>query len=172
MPPAPLILVDEKNTPIGEATWEEVHTAPGKLHRAFSAYVFRKGGNEILIQRRSKRKPLWGLIWANTCCSHPRVGEDILTIAPRRLGEELGFRTDLRERAQFVYRAEDPSGNGVEHEHVTILVGTAKDDVEIFADPREVDDWKWIGVDDLLSDMELRPHLFAPWFQEGLKMIV
>jgi isopentenyl-diphosphate delta-isomerase len=169
---ANLILVDEKNTPVGEATWQEAHDSPGKLHRAFSAYVFRKGGNEILIQRRSAKKPLWALVWANTCCSHPRVGEEIIDIAPRRLGEELGFRVPLRERAHFVYRAEDPNGNGVEHEHVTILTGTAPDDIEIFSDPREVDEWKWMNVDELLADMELRPHLFAPWFHEGLNMIV
>ena len=60
----PLILVDEENLPRGTATWEEAHGLPaGKLHRAFSVYVFRKIGEEILIQRRSSSKLFAGL-WA------------------------------------------------------------------------------------------------------------
>ena len=167
-----LILVDERNAPVGRASWEEAHGLPsGVLHRAFSVYVFRKIGTEILIQRRSASKLFAGL-WANSCCSHPREGEDIIDVAPRRLKEELGFTCTLTPVGDFVYQAEDPSGKGAEHEHVTILRGDAPDDVIVTANPNEVAEWKWISVNDLQKDMKKQPDLYAPWFHSGLNRIL
>ncbi len=166
-----LILVNESNTPRGTATWEEAHASPGLLHRAFSAYVFRKNGSEILIQRRSGKKPLWALIWANTCCSHPREGEEIAGVAPRRLQEEFGFTCPLTPVAEFVYHAEDPGGNGAEHEHVTVLRGDVEDAAPA-PNPDEVGEWKWIAVAELLEDMKINPDFYAPWFHIGLRKVV
>ena len=46
------------------------HQGQGKLHRAFSVFLFNTK-NELLMQQRSKEKILFPLYWANTCCSHP-----------------------------------------------------------------------------------------------------
>lgn len=166
--PGRLILVDERNRPVGTATWEEAHASPGKLHRAFSAYVFRNHGDEILIQKRSAKKPLWSGIWANTCCSHPREGEEITEIAPRRLQEEFGFTCPLTPHSSFIYHAQDPKGNGAEFEHVTMLRGDV-DDVSVQPNPDEVGDWKWMRVADVKTDMEKNPDAYAPWFHIGLR---
>ncbi len=168
---ASLILVDEHNVPRGSVTREVAHASPGMLHRAFSIYIFRKSGNEILIQRRSAGKLFAGL-WANTCCSHPREGEEIVTVAPRRLEEELGFTCPLKILGKFTYQAEDPQGKGAEHEHVTILGGDIENDVTIKANPEEVAEWKWIAVIELQKDMEKNPDHYAPWFHIGLKNIL
>ena len=167
---APLILVDEQNRALGTATREEAHASPGKLHRAFSIYVFRSGGTEMLIQKRHPHK-LWGGIWANSCCSHPREGEEIAEVAPRRLQEELGFTCALTPAGSFVYRAEDPAGKGAEYEHVTIFRGDAPVNVSVRANPTEIAEWKWIGIDQLLNDMEESPEQYAPWFHVGLKTL-
>lgn len=166
-----LILVDEENSPRGTATWDEAHASPGLLHRAFSAYVFRKEGEEILIQRRSEKKPLWAMIWANTCCSHPREGEEIVDIAPRRLMEEFGFTCKLTPIDSFVYQAEDPGGNGAEHEHVTILRGDVRE-IKPNSNLDEVAEWKWVTVEELQKDMNENPDFYAPWFHIGLKKII
>lgn len=166
-----LILVDEKNAARGTATWEEAHASPGKLHRAFSIYIFRKKREELLIQRRSGKKPLWSGIWANSCCSHPRENETILDAAHRRLHEELGFDCALNEAGIFVYRADDPGGHGSEHEHVTIFRGDVGGDVTVKSNPDEVGEWKWIDLQELKNDMQNNPDRYAPWFHEGLKQI-
>ncbi|TSC57993.1 MAG: isopentenyl-diphosphate delta-isomerase [Candidatus Peregrinibacteria bacterium Greene0416_19] len=168
--PQIVILSNEAGSPYGTADLLEAHTGQGKLHKAFSVYVFRKAGSEILIQQRSAQKMLWPLIWANTCCSHPFEGETPSQAGERRLQEELGFTTPLTEQGTFVYRAEDP-GRGVEHEHVTILTGET-DGADIRPDPAEVAAWKWISLSELAMDMEQNPDQYAPWFHRGLRHII
>lgn len=167
--PGPLILVDEQNRAIGTASRQDAHASPGKLHRAFSVYVFRKSGTELLIQKRHTGK-LWGGIWANSCCSHPREGEEIAEVAPRRLKEELGFTCALSIVGSFVYRAEDPAGKGAEHEHVTVFRGDV-DDATVKADPAEVAAWKWVNLDELQKEMVKNPDSYAPWFHTGLPLV-
>ncbi len=53
----------------------------------------RRSGS-VLLQRRSIAKS-FGRLWANTCCGHPRAGEQTLPAAHRRLGEELGASAAL-----------------------------------------------------------------------------
>ena len=169
---ANLILVDERNAPAGVASWEEAHSLPaGKLHRAFSVYIFRNDGTEMLIQKRSGKKLFAGL-WANSCCSHPREGEEVAGVAERRLQEELGFTCPLTSLSTFVYQAPDPAGKGAENEHVTIFRGDLDADVMVTPNPSEVAEWKWIGISELRSDMGKNPDLYAPWFHIGLKKFV
>lgn len=166
-----VILVDEDNTPIGTEDIIAAHTGQGKLHRAFSAYVFRKAGKEILIQKRSNRKMLWPGIWANTCCSHPFEGEEVSQAGARRLQEELGFTCNLLPVCSFIYRAEDPGHRGVEHEHVTVLLGLVDDTVQPQPNAEEVSDWQWVVVEHLRSDMRKDPAKYAPWFHLGMNAI-
>ncbi|MBM3231077.1 isopentenyl-diphosphate Delta-isomerase [Candidatus Peregrinibacteria bacterium] len=166
-----VILVDEDNNEIGTSEIVEAHTGEGKLHRAFSVYVFRNKGKEILIQKRSAKKMLWPEIWANTCCSHPQNGESARQAGERRLKEELGFTCPLKALSGFVYRAEDPEKRGVEHEFVTILLGLVDETVTPSADPDEVAEWKWIGVEELRGNMRREPAKYAPWFHLGMNAI-
>ncbi len=176
-----VVLVDEDNRPIGTEEVVAAHTGEGKLHRAFSVYVFRNSGKEILIQKRSTGKMLWPGIWANTCCSHPLEGEGAVDAGKRRLQEELGFTCDLNPVGSFIYRAVDPRQRGVEHEHVTILLGAldllgvdlsgVDVPIDVRANPEEVAQWKWVGVEDLQKAMHESPLEYAPWFHLGMKAI-
>lgn len=175
-----LILVDQDNRETGQASWDECHTSPGLLHRAFSIYVFNEDRSKLLIHRRSGEKPLWPLKWwTNTCCSHPRVGQEIADIAPIRLQEECGFTTELTEVGSIVYRAKDPNGNGIEHEHVTLLTGSYPDpacppkllEEERRWNPSEVEELKWESIPFLLQDFNDNPDIYTPWFVEGLRLL-
>jgi isopentenyl-diphosphate delta-isomerase len=95
-----LILVDEAGTVTGYASKLSAHRGAGKLHLAFSIFLF-DGPDWVLLQRRSERKPLWPGFWANSCCSHPRRGETCDSAVMRRLSEELGVRTPLRRLYDF-----------------------------------------------------------------------
>ncbi|HRH93172.1 MAG TPA: isopentenyl-diphosphate Delta-isomerase [Candidatus Peribacteria bacterium] len=164
-------LVDEEGTPLGEADLLEAHTGKGKLHLAFSVYVFRNGRKEILIQRRSDKKMLWAGVWANTACSHPFPDESPAEAGERRLKEEMGFTTPLVAHSDYVYRAECPNGKGVEHEYVTMLVGYCPD-ADVQPNPDEVSDWKWMSTDKLLKDFESNPEQYTPWFHLGLPKLL
>ena len=73
-----LILVDAADRVVGRLSKSRCHEGKGVLHRAFSLLIFNTAG-ELLIQQRSPGKRLWPLYWSNSCCSHPRSGEDMET---------------------------------------------------------------------------------------------
>ena len=64
-----VILVDVEDQPIGTMPKLDAHIE-GKLHRAFSIFIFNRAG-ELLLQQRAFDKYHSGGKWTNTCCSHP-----------------------------------------------------------------------------------------------------
>src|SRR5262245_31014493 len=164
-----VILCDETGQPRGACDLLAAHTGGGRLHLAFSVYLFSPDRRKLLIQQRSAAKMLWPLVWANTCCSHPRAGENAIEAGRRRLREELGIDAELTLGPAFVYRAEDPAGRGVEHEYDVILLGTFAGNPT--PNPGEVAAWRWIDVNELRAAMRERPVDFAPWLHIGLNRI-
>lgn len=165
-----VILCNKNGYPVRSAGTDEAHNSPGKLHLAFSAFIFRKEKNELLIQKRSKDKRLFVNLWTNTCCSHPQKDESTNDAAQHRLKEELGFTCSLKEVGSFTYRAEDPHGNGVEHEYDTVLIGNVESAVHVVANPKEIDEWKWIPVQELQEDLKNHPEKYTPWFAQALEI--
>jgi isopentenyl-diphosphate delta-isomerase len=166
-----VVICDEAGQPLRNGTLLEVHRGEGVLHKAFSVFVFRNAGADLLIQRRSPTKALFASRWANTCCSHPRPGDEPLTgAAERRLREEMGFSVPLREAGSFVYRARDPDRDASEYEHDTVVVGSTDGAISVRPDPAEIADWRWISIADL--ERELRDHAerYAPWLAEALRI--
>ena len=162
-----LLLVNEKDEVLGEETKGKCHREDGILHRAFSVYIFNSKG-ELLIQQRSKFKKLWPFFWTNSCCSHPRKGENYEAAGERRLKEELGFTASLRNFGKFQYAARYKD-IGAERELVTLLVG--RYDGKIKPDQREVADFKWVDINDLKRNMAKYPQGYTPWLEKGLKII-
>jgi geranylgeranyl diphosphate synthase type I len=161
-----LLLVDKKDKVIGVETKENCHKGKGTLHRAFSVYVFNNKG-QLLIQQRSKFKPLWPLRWwAPTCCSHPRKGEEYIDAGERRLKEEFGFTCSLKMIDKFQYHAKYKDV-GSENEMCAILIG--KYNGKIKADSKEIADWKWISVNKLQHDFKKNPNKYVPWLKTGFK---
>ena len=89
----------------------------------------------------------------------------------RRLQEELGFSCPLKSVCSFIYRAEDPGKRGVEHEHVTVLLGLVDDTAKVTPNPEEVAEYEWMPVTVLKKEMRLDPQKFAPWFHLGMHAI-
>ena len=155
-----VILVDEQDNVIGVEEKLRAHTDGGLLHRAFSIFVFDRG-DELLLQRRAAGKYHFAGLWSNTCCGHPRPGEDVAAAARRRLAEEFGFETDLEERFSFIYRAEDEKTGLTEHEFLHVFVG--RFDGEPAPDPSEIDDWRRCRLDSIDSETSDAPDSFTPW---------
>ncbi len=167
-----VIHTDDTGKDLGDVELLAAHTGTGIRHLAFSVYVFNPDKSKMIIQKRSSKKMLWPMIWANTCCSHPLRGEMPEQAGERRLREELGFTCVLKEGTSFTYRAEDPSGRGVEDEYDTILIGIVPEEQIINPNPEEVAEWQWISLATLRSDMERTKNRYAPWFHLGLPKAV
>ena len=155
-----VILVNEKDQEIGSMPKLEAHQK-AVLHRAFSVFIFNSE-NELMLQQRASNKYHSPNLWTNTCCSHQRSGESNIQAGTRRLYEEMGFTTSLKEITSFIYKA--PFDNGLtEHELDHIMVGYYNEDPVINSD--EVEDWKWMKIEDVKKDISLNPDLYTAWFK-------
>lgn len=160
-----LILVGEGDNEIGSEEKIKCHLGGGILHRAFSVFVFNNK-KELLLQQRGKEKLLWPLYWSNTCCSHPRRGENYIVAAERRLKEEMGFSCSLEFIGKFQYQA-PYKDIGSENELCAVLIGAYNG--RVTTNPKEVESWQWIGFKNLLSDVNKNPDKYTPWFKIELE---
>ena len=155
-----VILVDENDVQIGLMPKMEAHEK-ALLHRAFSVFVFNEK-NELMLQQRALDKYHSPGLWTNTCCSHQREGESNIDAGKRRLFEEMGFVTELKETTSFIYKA--PFDNGLtEHELDHILVGSYND--APVPNESEVGGWKWMALEDVKNDVIEQPELYTEWFK-------
>ena len=159
-----LILVTENDTPIGTMGKLLAHQL-GKLHRAFSIFIFNKDG-ELLIQQRAFHKYHSAGQWANSCCSHPKPNEDTLKAAQRRLKEELGFTTKLNHVGSLIYYAE-VNGGLIEHEYDHLFVGYYDENFQPNLD--EVAAIRWISVSQLVHELDVNAEKFTPWLKKILE---
>ena len=155
-----VILVDEKDNQVGLMPKLEAHEK-GLLHRAFSVFIFNSD-YKLLLQKRASSKYHSGGLWTNTCCSHPRDGEDTADAANRRLYEEMGIKTSLRKVYEFIYRAE-LDNNLIENEFDHVFYGIYNDDPILNTD--EADDFKWIDMETLKIDIDNNADKYTVWFK-------
>ncbi|MEC7186546.1 MAG: isopentenyl-diphosphate Delta-isomerase [Bacteroidota bacterium] len=155
-----VILVDEKDNQVGLMPKLEAHQK-GLLHRAFSVFIFNSD-YKLLLQKRASSKYHSGGLWTNTCCSHPRDGEDIIDAANRRLNEEMGIKTSLRKVFDFIYTAE-LDNNLIENEFDHVLYGVY--DIDPILNKEEAEDFKWIDMETLKNDIENNTDQYTVWFK-------
>lgn len=155
-----VILVNDQDEQIGLMPKMEAHKK-GVLHRAFSVFIFNSK-NELMLQQRAAHKYHSPLLWTNTCCSHQRDGETNIEAGTRRLSEEMGFTTALKEVTTFIYKA--PFDNGLtEHEFDHVMTGFYEMDPVI--NKEEVEAWKWMPVEAVKSNIESNPEIYTAWFK-------
>lgn len=190
------IVVDGTDLIVGHGSKYDVHTVNsstprGKLHRAFSVFLFNSEG-KLLLQQRAADKITFPNVWTNTCCSHPLYGynptevdenEDISNgsvpgakrAAIRKLNHELGVSFDALETSDFKfltrlhYYAADvvthgPNSPWCEHEVDYILF--VQKDVAISPNPEEVGGVRYVTLSELQAMMDPSSGLlWSPWFR-------
>lgn len=161
-----VVLVDEFDNDLGVMEKLAAHIE-GKLHRAFSVFIFNDKG-ELLLQQRAREKYHGGGLWTNTCCSHPQLNEDVKESALERLYFEMGIQCDLEFEYQFIYKAE-VENNLVEHELDYVYIGYSNAIPKF--NPAEVQQYKWETVPYILKDIERNPNLYTAWFKMALPII-
>ena len=155
-----VILVDKNDNQVGLMPKLEAHEK-GVLHRAFSIFIFNSK-YELLLQKRASSKYHSGGLWTNTCCSHPREGEDTLDAANRRLDEEMGIKTSLRKVYDFIYKAE-LDNQLTEHEFDHVFYGVCDNDPILNKD--EAEDFKWVDMETLNNDIMKNEDNYTVWFK-------
>lgn len=161
-----ITLVNEQDEICGYEEKMKVHEK-GLLHRAFSVLIFNQKG-EMLIHQRAFSKYHSPGLWTNACCGHPNEGESNHDAAYRRLGEEMGFQTELSYQFTFHYRAEFTNGlieNEIDHVYFGEFDGS------FVVNPEEVADFKWLSLSEIRKQMEESSEKFTVWFKEIVKRL-
>lgn len=120
---------------------------------------------EVLLSQRAFTKYHSGGLWSNACCGHPLRVDSLSSIrkeAQQRLVEELGFSTDLQYKYCFEYNKKCTSL--IENELDYVFEGKIFDHM-INPNKEEVNEIKWIALDDLSRDMEMYPEVYTSWFK-------
>lgn len=161
-------MVDENNKEIGTEEKIKAHK-DGKLHRAFSVFIFNSKG-ETLLQKRAQEKYHSGSLWSNTCCGHPRPQESLEGAAHRRLEEEMGFNCALvhLDSACFIYQTKinDLFENEYDHIFIGEFNGNPRPDL------KEAEDFKWADPKGIQKDIVLNPDKYTYWFKASLDKVI
>ena len=165
-----VILVNEHDEEKGIAEKIYAHQQ-GYLHRAFSIFVYRSINNviEILLQKRAQEKYHSKGLWANTCCGHPKPGENITQAAAKRLTEEMGMIGNPRHMDQFIYKADLNDGM---HEHeLDHLLVCEYNGSSIQPNPDEVCATEWMTIPDIQKDYIESQDQYAAWFKPAFDRV-
>ena len=161
-----VVLVDRNDNTLGTMGKMEAHEL-GALHRAFSIFIFNKKG-ELMIHQRALSKYHSPGLWTNTCCSHPRLDEDVKANAHQRLQEEMGFDCEFEKAFTFVYKSD--VGQGLtEHEFDHVFVGQYDDEPSINKD--EVEDWQFMDMKSLRDEIDHHPQNYTEWFKIAFEKV-
>ena len=155
-----VILVDKEDNAIGEMEKLEAHEK-GLLHRAFSILIFNDKG-EILLQKRAKSKYHSGGLWTNACCSHPEPHKNMIDTVQKRLAHEMGIKAHPTFLFKFIYKA-DLDNDLTEYEYDHVFTAVCND--EPILNLEEAEDWKFVDMESLKADIELKPELYTVWFR-------
>jgi isopentenyl-diphosphate Delta-isomerase len=155
-----VVLVDVYDNELGTMEKMQAHVE-GKLHRAVSVFIFNSR-KELLLQRRADGKYHSAGLWTNTCCGHPRPGEQHALAAARRLYEELGLSCELIWKLSFTYQA-NLDNNLSEHEFDHVYIGFTDQWPQL--NPQEASEWKYATISEIQELLDTRPGQFTAWFK-------
>lgn len=162
-----VVLVDRNDNPLGVMEKISAHQK-GHLHRAFSIFVFNDN-SEFLLQQRAEHKYHGAGLWSNTCCSHPQWGEAVDLSADERLKFEMGMECELKLIYSFIYH-EEVENDLIEHELDYVFIGHSNENPIINED--EVQDYKWMSVSEILTDLESNPTKYTVWFRQAFPDLI
>lgn len=159
-----VVLVDKYDREIGLMPKLDAHHQ-GRRHRAISV-IIRDSQGRFLLHQRAAGKYHSGGLWTNTCCSHPRPGEEACAAAARRLVDEMGMEAPLTPLFSMRYRAR-VSGQLIEHEFLHVYGGVSDEAPQPNA--AEVAAWCWMALADLMQDAHMRPEAYTIWLRKMLR---
>ncbi len=167
-----IILVDENDQQIGKISVLDAHLKNARRHRAVTVFIKNNKG-ELLITKRSIKKPLWPTYWDGAYSTHQRVGELDQDCCQRRLFEELGQKINLEFKYLFKYEyhikwSEVFSEWEINH----ILIAEVNGDFDLTnINSEEISEYKWVSFDYMIKLINNGELQFAPWLKIAITKI-
>ncbi len=171
-----IIVCDKEGNSTGEyIPKSEGITGQGKHHLAITVLLVTRQG-KVLLQKRKHLvfDNLWDFT-GSTDSSHFEDGrnETFEQATMRCLKREYNISQvdNLRNLGGFNYFApyHTAQGDFCENEYCAMMVGEYEGEIEM--NPEVGYEYKWVGKNELLEDVELNPKNYAPWVLEGVKIL-
>lgn len=169
-----LDILDKSGTQTGESrTYEEAHQL-GLIHKAVHVWIVNSE-NQILIQKREKNRRAYPSHWDISSAGHVSAGETSREAGKREAKEELGI----------VLSDSDCIPLGTFEEHIILNEGTyinnefqdvfiVRKDIsiaEITIDPEEVEEVRWISIEEFQKWIDGKGELMVPHTQEQKRLL-
>lgn len=160
----PIVIVDEDDRPIGQATMDEAQLK-GLYHRIVRVMIENDQG-EILLQKRSPKQFLSPNLWDHTAAGHVDAGESYAHAASRELFEEMGLKPDLEFIA--IYKSHKVKGKRIFNRFNGVYKGRISKDAKLGFESAEVADAKWRPLMWIKNDIKNNPDKYT----SGLKHVI
>ena len=152
-------VLDEHGGFTGEVIERDKAHEVGAWHRAVGLYLVNSK-NQVLSQRRSESKKLWGGCWDYTAGGHVDSGELGLASVIRELDEELGIKvcaSDVRYIFSYISdKKHEDKGIWDRHFNEYYIVFKDLDISSIKLQENEVDEIKWIDYSEFKKMVKSR----------------
>jgi len=164
-----LIVVDDKDNILGYAPRSECHTGKGKRHRAFVILLYNKD-KKILLQHRKHK--LFDKLWDLAGASHPLHidgrNESYIESSSCCLKVEWKIENvELKKIGAFNYFKE--YGDRCENEYCALIVGEYNEELD--TNPEVAYGFRWVSLEQLLSEIGENSEIFTPWLIEAVKVL-
>lgn len=155
---APIIIVDDKDQQVGQASIAEA-LENGFTTRLARVMVVNKAGDKILLQKRVSSSRIYPGCWDNSAAGHVDVGESYLQAAKREMFEEIGIKTDDLD---FVGKYHGHSeSNGYILNQFNSVYKYESDETPENLQKSEVQLVKWFDINELKKQIKEKPELFT-----------
>jgi len=153
-----IIEVDEDDNQIGLRPRDEFYGSK-YIHRA-AHLILLNSKNKVLLQRRSATKKVWPNLFTFSvdCTVANESYEDCIQ---REMHEEIGI--SITAKRLFIF----PYFDNIDKAWHCVFIGNT--DNKITPDAREIQEVKWMDMDELKGDILKNPDKYVPVFIEGMK---
>lgn len=165
-----VVLVDERDIPIGSAPEQTVHSRNTPLHRGVSVFMFDPAGRVLVRKRRPDAAAFPGM-WSTAYDGHPGPEEPYETAATARLRDMFGIQRLKARMAAHGYRFRFTDDNGVvEYEICPVLAAVSDGRLPLSVGVYDV--WKWMAWQDFISDIRGGGgSAYVPWCREQAELL-
>lgn len=152
------IEVDEDDNRIGLRPRDDFYT--GKyIHRASHLLLFNSEG-KVLLQKRSSSKRWYPDLYTYSV-SGTVADESYEDCLAKEMEEEIGISVD----AKMIFKY--PFYDEFDKAYHAVFIATS--DRDITPDTGEIQEIRWVALDELKKDLEAHPERYTPPFREGMK---
>ncbi len=147
---------------IGKAPRSLVHGNPQYLHPVVHLHIFNRKG-ELLLQKRSPQKDLYGGYWDTAVGGHVHSGESIEAALAREAEEELGIT--VLNRARPIFRSVHQN----KYESELVYGFILQDDGPFYPDAQEVAQIRFWRLEEI--ENQLGKGVFTPNFEQEFQLL-